>query len=42
VLDLGARGLVVPRTVTFGLDEAVDAYRRLHAGGLQGRAVIVP
>jgi propanol-preferring alcohol dehydrogenase len=42
VLDLGARGLVVPRTVTFGLDGAVDAYRRLHAGGLQGRAVIVP
>jgi alcohol dehydrogenase, propanol-preferring len=42
VLDLGARGLVVPRTVTFGLDDAVDAYRRLHQGRLQGRAVIVP
>jgi propanol-preferring alcohol dehydrogenase len=42
VLDLGARGLVVPRTVTFGLDEAVDAYRRLHSGEVQGRAVIVP
>jgi len=42
VLDLGARGLVVPRTVTFGLDEAVDAYRRLHAGEVHGRAVIVP
>ncbi|MEV0328791.1 NAD(P)-dependent alcohol dehydrogenase [Micromonospora echinospora] len=42
VLDLGARGLVRPKTTTFGLDEAVDVYRRLQAGEVAGRAVIVP
>ncbi len=42
VLDLAARGLVTPRIVQFGLDDAVTAYRQLAAGNIQGRAVIVP
>ncbi|SCL32348.1 alcohol dehydrogenase, propanol-preferring [Micromonospora pallida] len=42
VLDLGARGLVRPEITTFGLDQAVDAYRRLRDGKVAGRAVIVP
>jgi alcohol dehydrogenase, propanol-preferring len=42
VLDLGARGLLTPKVTTFSLDEAADAYRRLLAGELTGRAVIVP
>ncbi len=42
VLDLAARGLVKPRIVQFGLDEAVTVYRQLGEGTIQGRAVIVP
>ncbi|BCL16588.1 NAD(P)-dependent alcohol dehydrogenase [Micromonospora sagamiensis] len=42
VLDLGVRGLVRPKTSTFGLDEAVDVYHRLREGKVAGRAVIVP
>ena len=42
VLDLGARGLLTPRITTFPLDQAVDAYRQLESGKLEGRAVIVP
>ncbi|MGW0503912.1 NAD(P)-dependent alcohol dehydrogenase [Micromonospora sp. NPDC003241] len=42
VLDLGARGLVRPKITTFGLDDAMDAYRRMQDGTLEGRAVIVP
>ncbi|GAB2838950.1 NAD(P)-dependent alcohol dehydrogenase [Actinocorallia aurea] len=42
VLDLAARGLLVPEITTFPLEEAVSAYRRLAAGELTGRAVIVP
>jgi len=42
VLDLGARGLVAPRITTFPLDQALDAYRLMEAGELEGRAVIVP
>lgn len=42
VLDLGARGLVRPRVTTFGLDEAVHAYRQIRQGRVDGRAVIVP
>jgi alcohol dehydrogenase, propanol-preferring len=38
VLDLGAR----PTVATFPLEEAIDVYRRLLAGELTGRAVIVP
>ena len=42
VLDLGARGLVRPKTTTFGLDDAMTAYRMMQDGTLEGRAVIVP
>lgn len=42
VLDLAARGLITPTVTTFGLDEAVEAYRMLADGEIRGRAVIVP
>jgi propanol-preferring alcohol dehydrogenase len=42
VLDLAARGLVRPQITTFGLDDAVGAYKAMAAGNLAGRAVIVP
>ena len=42
VLDLGARGLVRPKIVTYGLETAMDAYRAMEAGQLEGRAVVVP
>ncbi|MEV2238261.1 NAD(P)-dependent alcohol dehydrogenase [Micromonospora sp. NPDC049891] len=42
VLDLGARGLVRPKTTTFSLDDAMSAYRMMQDGTLEGRAVIVP
>lgn len=42
VLDLAARGLVRPRTVQFGLNDAITAYRELAEGNIQGRAVVVP
>ncbi|GAA2517536.1 NAD(P)-dependent alcohol dehydrogenase [Pilimelia columellifera] len=42
VLDLAARGLIAPKVTTFGLDQAMEAYRRMRAGELLGRAVIVP
>ncbi|TCB93428.1 NAD(P)-dependent alcohol dehydrogenase [Micromonospora zingiberis] len=42
VLDLGARGLIRPKTTTFELDDAMSAYRRMQDGTLEGRAVIVP
>jgi propanol-preferring alcohol dehydrogenase len=29
-------------TEVFSLDEAPEAYRRLHDGSLRGRAIIVP
>jgi len=42
VLDLAARGLLRPETTTFGLDEAVEVYKLLAAGEINGRAVVVP
>lgn len=42
VLELAARGLLRPKVTTFTLDTAVDAYRQMAAGRLEGRAVIVP
>ncbi|MBL6279560.1 NAD(P)-dependent alcohol dehydrogenase [Micromonospora fiedleri] len=42
VLDLGARGLLRPKTTTFSLDDAMSAYRKMQDGTLEGRAVIVP
>lgn len=42
VLELGARGLLTPKVTTYPLDSALDAYRDLAAGGVEGRAVVVP
>lgn len=42
VLDLGARGMLSPRVTLFSLDTALDAYRSMAEGRLEGRAVIVP
>lgn len=42
VLDLAARGLLHPDITTFTLEEAAEAYRKLAAGEIDGRAVIVP
>ncbi|WP_341720133.1 NAD(P)-dependent alcohol dehydrogenase [Micromonospora sp. FIMYZ51] len=42
VLELGARGLVRPKTTTFKLDDALRAYGQMQDGTLEGRAVIVP
>ncbi|HEY7226295.1 MAG TPA: NAD(P)-dependent alcohol dehydrogenase [Micromonosporaceae bacterium] len=42
VLDLGARGLVQPKVVTFPIEQAILAYRQLREGRVQGRVVIVP
>jgi propanol-preferring alcohol dehydrogenase len=42
VLALAARGLLRPRTTTYPLERALDAYRALAAGEVVGRAVILP
>ena len=42
VLDLARSGLIHVATERFSLDEAPEAYERLHAGTLRGRAVVVP
>jgi propanol-preferring alcohol dehydrogenase len=42
VLELAAAGHLTPEITTFGLDDAMDAYRQMADGTLQGRAVIVP
>lgn len=42
VLELAARGLIRPDVHTFSLEGAPEAYRRLRAGDIEGRAVIVP
>ena len=42
VLDLAARGDLVPTVTTVPLGEAAGAYRRLEAGGALGRQVVVP
>lgn len=42
VLDLARSGLIHVETERFSLDEAPEAYRRLHEGTLRGRAVVVP
>ncbi|HET6503157.1 MAG TPA: NAD(P)-dependent alcohol dehydrogenase [Amycolatopsis sp.] len=42
VLELAANGLLESKITTFPLEHAMDAYRRLEAGDLVGRAVIVP
>ena len=42
VLDLAAAGLLKPKITTFPLEGAMDAYRQMAEGRLEGRAVIVP
>lgn len=42
VLDLARAGAVDVHVERFSLDEAPEAYRRLHDGRINGRAVIVP
>lgn len=42
VLDLARAGLIRVETERFTLDQAPEAYRRLHDGTLRGRAVITP
>jgi len=42
LLELGARGLIESRITTFSLEDAGVAYRRLKAGEIEGRAVVVP
>ncbi|MFG2793807.1 NAD(P)-dependent alcohol dehydrogenase [Streptomyces sp. NPDC048419] len=42
VLDLVRSGAVSVHTETYSLDEAPLAYERLHAGKINGRAVILP
>jgi len=42
VLDLARLGKISVETEVFSLDEAPEAYGRLHAGTIRGRAVIVP
>ncbi|MGY1841752.1 MULTISPECIES: NAD(P)-dependent alcohol dehydrogenase [unclassified Modestobacter] len=42
VLDLARAGAVHVEVERFTLDEAPEAYRRLHAGTIRGRAVVVP
>lgn len=42
VLELARRGLVSSHVETFSIEEAPAAYERLHAGGVNGRAVVLP
>lgn len=42
VLDLARSGAVGVHVERHGFDSAVEAYRRLHAGEVRGRAVVVP
>jgi propanol-preferring alcohol dehydrogenase len=42
VVALGEAGLIRAEIERFSLDDAPDAYRRMQAGELDGRAVIVP
>ncbi len=42
VLDLAWAGAVHVEVEKYGLDEAPEAYRRLHEGAVRGRAVVVP
>ncbi|MDT0269405.1 NAD(P)-dependent alcohol dehydrogenase [Streptomyces sp. DSM 44915] len=42
VLALARDGAIEVRVETYGIDEAPAAYERLHAGKINGRAVIVP
>jgi alcohol dehydrogenase, propanol-preferring len=41
VLDLARAGAVHVEVEKYSLDEAPEAYRRLHEGAVRGRAVVV-
>lgn len=42
VLELARAGAVGVHVERYGIDEAVEAYRKLHHGEVRGRAVVVP
>ena len=42
VVDMYKAGQIVPEVHRFSMDEALDAYRKLQAGEISGRAVVVP
>ncbi len=42
VLDLARAGAVHVEVQKYSLDQAPEAYRRLHEGAVRGRAVVVP
>ena len=42
VLDLARAGAIHVEVERYGLDQAPEAYRRLHDGAIRGRAVVVP
>jgi len=42
VLDMARAGDVTVHVERFGIDEAVEAYTKLHEGTVRGRAVVVP
>ena len=42
VVDMFRAGQITPEVERFGMDDALEAYRRLEAGELSGRAVVVP
>ncbi|MER5428561.1 NAD(P)-dependent alcohol dehydrogenase [Streptomyces sp. NPDC002588] len=42
VIELARQGLVSSHVETFTLEQAPEAYERLHAGDINGRAVILP
>lgn len=41
VLELAARGLIRPQTTSYPFERALDAYRALASGEINGRAVII-
>ena len=42
VLDLARDGSVGVHVERYGIDDAVEAYTKLHKGTVRGRAVVVP
>jgi propanol-preferring alcohol dehydrogenase len=42
VVAMYRAGQIRPEVERFGMDQALEAYRRLEAGELSGRAVVVP
>ncbi|CCG04348.1 zinc-binding dehydrogenase [Blastococcus saxobsidens] len=42
MLDLARAGAIHVEAERYGLDQAPDAYRKLHEGTVRGRAVVVP